>query len=150
MLCHEFCQFLNWRVFQLALMGLLILDPCWTISKLLWGSHNILKHFEKFELVKNIAPVSFHITQYHPPPPPHPTPFCLLAQNFGTGGSGKKCPGYWKISYCRYLPGGLLCSLSKKDFVKWNIAFRAQFQMLILAEQVLWHFGSVKLLEQRN
>ena len=134
MLCHEFCQFLNWRVFQLALMELLILDPCWTISKLLWGSHNILKYFEKLELVKNIGPASFHITQYQPPLPP--PPFCLLTQNFGTGGSGKKVPRVLKEF--------------QKYFVKWNMAFSAQFQMLILVEQVLWHFGSVKLLEQRN
>ena len=136
MLCHEFCQFLNWRVFQLALMELLILDPCWTISKLLWGSHNILKYFEKLELVKNIGPASFTLHSISPPSLPPPSPFCLLTQNFGTGGSGKKVPRGLKEF--------------QKDFVKWNMAFSAQFQMLILAEQVLWHFGSVKLLEQRN
>ena len=150
MLCHEFCQFLNWRVFQLALMDLLILDPCWRISKLLWGSHNILKHFEKLELVKNTGPASFHITQYQPHPTPPPS-FLSFSPKFWNGWiRGKKCLGYWKSSYRRYLPGGLLCSLLKKDFVKWNMAFRAEFQMLILVEQVLWHFGSVKLLEQRN
>ena len=139
---EEFFSWLWWSCWSLILV-----EQSVNYFEVLITFWNILRNWN---LWKILDPPLFTLHSISPTPPPPPS-FLSFSPKFWNGWiRGKKCLGYWKSSYRRYLPGGLLCSLLKKDFVKWNMAFRAEFQMLILVEQVLWHFGSVKLLEQRN
>ena len=136
-----FYKAFEWLCHQQWMLSLLENDFLFLISTNFFNktiNDNVFWNIYIFLFLLNSRTSYFDVTRgtfgfFTPTGPPHPL-------SWGGGGGGqsqilkredqKKKMSAWGVlkSPChRYLPRGLLCFLSKKDFVKLNIVLKAKF-----------------------